>query len=314
MTTASTIDQLVPSRPTGSELGSTSDDYHREVRRAIKNTFPNLVGTTNVTVADLLELINATADVVNDAIVKRTNAGTILGTITGNAGSASRLQTARNIAGVSFDGSQDINLGINNLDGVSGLTATDITRLAGLAALLRNETLAARLITLSTEIATIPQANTDLTTNTAEGEYVTPAVLNAALGLIRGLTADPRNAGDRVYIGNDGRLDPRDSSTGVESGIGSQTVTLIANYRVYDFITYSIISNSGRDSADNRAGLIPIEALQGVTTIGGGVSVGTRNNSNTGYLIRFNETNRTLTLDEEGVPTARWLTVRMYRG
>ena len=59
----------------------------------------------------------------------------ITGDVTGNADSASALQTARNIGGVSFDGSADINLpGVNaegnqNTTGTSaGLTGTpDIT-------------------------------------------------------------------------------------------------------------------------------------------------------------------------------------------
>ena len=65
--------------------------------------------------------------------------GTITGSITGNAGSATVLQTARTIGGVSFNGSANINLpGVNtagnqNTSG-NAATATNSTQLNGLAA------------------------------------------------------------------------------------------------------------------------------------------------------------------------------------
>ena len=65
--------------------------------------------------------------------------GTITGSITGNAGSATVLQTARTIGGVSFNGSTNINLpGVNtagnqNTSG-NAATATNSTQLNGLAA------------------------------------------------------------------------------------------------------------------------------------------------------------------------------------
>ena len=65
--------------------------------------------------------------------------GTITGSITGNAGTATTLATARNIGGVSFNGSSAINLPGVNIAGnqdTSGnaATATNSTQLNGLAA------------------------------------------------------------------------------------------------------------------------------------------------------------------------------------
>jgi len=91
-----------------------------------------LTGTPSVTVNTV------TASHINSSGIVTSSGGFVgglTGNVTGNADSASALQTARNIGGVSFDGSADINLpGVNaegnqNTTGTSaGLTGTpDIT-------------------------------------------------------------------------------------------------------------------------------------------------------------------------------------------
>lgn len=73
---------------------------------------------------DLPGTLDVTGNATFDASV---TAGTFTGNLTGNAGTATTLQTARNIGGVSFDGSADINLpGVNTAgnQNTSGNAAT----------------------------------------------------------------------------------------------------------------------------------------------------------------------------------------------
>tara|TARA_R100001510_G_scaffold16376_1_gene13802 strand:+ start:1580 stop:5845 length:4266 start_codon:yes stop_codon:yes gene_type:complete len=62
-------------------------------------------------------------------------------TITGNAGTATKLQTARNIAGVSFDGSGDISLNNNNITNGAGYTTNTGTTTASNTQTFTNKTI-----------------------------------------------------------------------------------------------------------------------------------------------------------------------------
>ena len=190
MTTATSIPQLNPNRPLGSEDASTSDDYHREIRRVLLNTFPNLGGAVNLTPDQLNELANATADAVAGAIVKRTATGNIAGDITGNAPTADRLATPRQIAGQAFDGTADIEIPPDALAGVSQVTAADINKLVNLARAIGSATIASRLATdeasianLEAAVPTIPAAATaeQVDEATADDVYVSPATLATVL-------------------------------------------------------------------------------------------------------------------------------------
>ena len=68
---------------------------------------------------------------VSNSVVKRDgsgnfSAGTVTAALSGNASTATTPQTARNIAGVSFNGSADITLTGQNISTSSGTAANDI--------------------------------------------------------------------------------------------------------------------------------------------------------------------------------------------
>jgi len=85
--------------------------------------------------------------------------GTITGTsfsgpLTGNADTATTLATARNIAGVSFDGSSDISLASSNLsDGSSLATLTDTQTLTNKTINLSNNTLSGTTAQFNTALS-----------------------------------------------------------------------------------------------------------------------------------------------------------------
>jgi hypothetical protein len=70
---------------------------------------------------------NVTADLVGNVT------GNVTGSVNGNTGSATVLQTARNIAGQSFNGSADISIAPTDLTGVTA-TASEINTLDGITA------------------------------------------------------------------------------------------------------------------------------------------------------------------------------------
>jgi len=66
----------------------------------------------------------------NNLTASGTITGDVTGNVTGNSTTATRLQTARTIAGQSFDGTANISIGPTNLTGVTA-TATEINKLDG---------------------------------------------------------------------------------------------------------------------------------------------------------------------------------------
>ena len=117
------INGLVASNPTSSDNISDGDNHIRLLKSTIKATFPNITGAVSGTHTAINSAVSAANAATNantaSAIVKRDgsgnfSAGTITATLSGNASTASALQTARTIGGVSFNGSANIDLpGVN---------------------------------------------------------------------------------------------------------------------------------------------------------------------------------------------------------
>jgi hypothetical protein len=117
------INGLVVTNPTSSDNISDGDNHIRLIKSTIKATFPNITGAVSGTHTAINSAVSAANAATNantaSAIVKRDgsgnfSAGTITATLTGNASTASTLQTARTIGGVSFNGGANIDLpGVN---------------------------------------------------------------------------------------------------------------------------------------------------------------------------------------------------------
>lgn len=117
------INGLVVTNPTSSDNISDGDNHIRLIKSTIKATFPNVTGAVSGTHTAINSAVSAANAATNantaSAIVKRDgsgnfSAGTITATLTGNASTASTLQTARTIGGVSFNGGANIDLpGVN---------------------------------------------------------------------------------------------------------------------------------------------------------------------------------------------------------
>ena len=130
------INGLVVTNPTSSDNISDGDNHIRLLKSTIKATFPNVTGAvsgTHTAINSAVTEANAATN-ANTAskIVKRDgsgnfSAGTITAALSGNASTASTLQTARTIGGVSFNGGANINLpGVNTAgnQNTSGNAAT----------------------------------------------------------------------------------------------------------------------------------------------------------------------------------------------
>lgn len=99
---ATYIDGLVETNPTSSDNANQGDNHLRLIKAAIKATFPNITGP-----------VMATHTALSAAYLPLAG-GTVSGPITasggvvGNASTATALQTARTINGVSFNGTANI--------------------------------------------------------------------------------------------------------------------------------------------------------------------------------------------------------------
>lgn len=117
------INGLVVTNPTSSDNISDGDNHIRLLKSTIKATFPNVTGAVSGTHTEINSAVTkanlATNSNTANTIVKRNasgnfSAGTITAALNGNATTATTLQTARTIGGVSFNGSANINLpGVN---------------------------------------------------------------------------------------------------------------------------------------------------------------------------------------------------------
>lgn len=128
---ATYINSLNASYPTGSDNISQGDNHIRLLKETIKATFPNIAGAvsgTHTAINSAVTAANAATDAnTASTIVKRDGSGNftagtitaaltgnVTGNVTGNASTATALATARTIGGVSFDGTANINLpGVN---------------------------------------------------------------------------------------------------------------------------------------------------------------------------------------------------------
>ena len=100
----------------------------------------NVTGTGN---------INVTGTITGTSF-----SGPLTGNVTGNADTATTLATARNVAGVSFDGSSDISLASSNLsDGSSLATLTDTQTLTNKTINLSNNTLSGTTAQFNTALS-----------------------------------------------------------------------------------------------------------------------------------------------------------------
>ena len=119
--------------------GSIADDKLSStfLKNTVEDTTPQLGGNLDIN----SNYITGTGGINVSGVVTATSfTGGITGNVTGNADTATQLETARNIGGVSFNGTADINLpGVNaagnqntsgtaaNLSGSPSITVTDIT-------------------------------------------------------------------------------------------------------------------------------------------------------------------------------------------
>ena len=130
------INGLVATNPTSSDNISDGDNHIRLLKSTIKATFPNVTGAVSGTHPAINSAVIAANAATNantvSTIVKRDGsgnftAGTITAALSGNASTASTLQTARTIGGVSFDGSANINLPGVNTSGNQSTTGNAAT-------------------------------------------------------------------------------------------------------------------------------------------------------------------------------------------
>ena len=116
-----------------------------------------------------------------DTLVAATFEGNVTGDVTGNADTATALETARNIAGQSFDGTADINIAPTDLTGVTA-TAAQINLLDG-ATLSTTELNYVDGVTSSIQT----QIDTKLATSTAASTYA-PIANPTFTGTVAGVT------------------------------------------------------------------------------------------------------------------------------
>ncbi len=145
------INGLVVTNPTSSDNISDGDNHIRLLKSTIKATFPNVTGAVSGTHTAINSAVTAANAATNantaSTIVKRDgsgnfSAGTITAALSGNASTASTLQTARTIGGVSFNGSANINL--------PGVNAAGNQNTSGNAATATTATTASTATTLAT--------------------------------------------------------------------------------------------------------------------------------------------------------------------
>ena len=124
------------------------------------------------------DIANATSTNVNSAVVKRDGSGSVAVTsVTGNASTATALQTARAINGTNFDGTAAITVtaAAGTLTGAtlaSGVTASSLTSVGSLAALTMGGT-----VSMADNVIGRPRF-----TDYAE-TYTTPAISSGTLTL-----------------------------------------------------------------------------------------------------------------------------------
>jgi hypothetical protein len=125
---ATYINGLVETNPTSSDNANQGDNHLRLIKAAVKATFPNITGPVTATQATL-----------NTAYLPLAG-GTATGAITapgfvGNASTATALQTARTINGVSFNGTANVTFGTDSVaEGATNLYFTNARARAAISA------------------------------------------------------------------------------------------------------------------------------------------------------------------------------------
>jgi len=113
---ATYINGLVDTNPTSSDNANQGDNHLRLIKATLKATFPNITGAVTATHTQLntayLPLVGGTLTGALNG-TSATFSGTVTaagfsGPLTGNASTATVLQTARTINGVSFNGSANV--------------------------------------------------------------------------------------------------------------------------------------------------------------------------------------------------------------
>ena len=126
---ATYIDGLVETNPTSSDNANQGDNHLRLIKAAIKATFPNITGPVTATHTALsAAYLPLTGGIVSGAI-------TASGGVVGNASTATALQTARTINGVSFNGSANISFGTDSVaEGATNLYFSNARARAAISA------------------------------------------------------------------------------------------------------------------------------------------------------------------------------------
>ncbi len=129
---ATFINGLVETNPTSSDNANQGDNHLRLIKASLKNTFPNITGAVTATHTQLNSIgtkLDLSGGTLTGALAGTT--ATFSGAVTaasfnGNASSATVLQTARTINGVSFNGSANISFGTDAVaEGATNLYFTN---------------------------------------------------------------------------------------------------------------------------------------------------------------------------------------------
>ena len=184
--TATFINQLVETNPTGTDNANQGDNHLRLIKAAVKNTFPNVTGAVTATHTQLntayLPLAGGalTGAVTSSSTITASGfsgpltgnvTGNVTGNATGNAGTATALQTARTINGVAFNGTANISYTTDAVaEGATNRYYTDARARAAVSAtgtgLTYNNT---------TGVFTFTPPNTDAVAEGATNRYYTDA-------------------------------------------------------------------------------------------------------------------------------------------
>lgn len=135
---ATYINGLVETNPTSSDNANQGDNHLRLIKATLKATFPNITGPVTVTQTTLntpyLPLAGGTLTGALTGTSASFPSG-VTANVTGNASSATVLQTARTINGVSFNGSANISFDTNAVaEGATNLYFTNARARAAVSA------------------------------------------------------------------------------------------------------------------------------------------------------------------------------------
>lgn len=136
---ATYINGLVETNPTSSDNANQGDNHLRLIKAAIKATFPNITGPVTATQATLnapyLPLGGGTLTGGLSGTTGTFSGAVSASAFTGNASTATALQTARTINGVSFNGSANISFGTDSVaEGTTNLYFSNARARAAISA------------------------------------------------------------------------------------------------------------------------------------------------------------------------------------